>query len=161
MSTNEDFNKIANALMKTYQDEMHEYLTSKKTGELMDSDVIVMIMNLTIGIGSNIYYSLKQILPSTPIDFDFAKAKIINSFVDSFEKIKSLDFSEGMQPLTIEQMKEIEDNGFTIVTFKDGSQKRVSKEDIRVKRDETDSIIEGAKKESIYSGHEKKLILPH
>ena len=85
-----DLQNISKEIMKTYQNEMHAYLNSKKDFELTDADVIVMIMNLSVGISTSIYYTLKQILPSTKLDFDYMKAKMCNSLVDEFEKIKTI-----------------------------------------------------------------------
>src|ERR1700679_2383693 len=99
--------EILRKVMKCYNEEMHHYLISLPDGRLTDSDVIFLILNLTLGISTNIYFSLKEILPTTIIDFDFAKAKLINSLSDSFEEIKKYIPEKNNMPLTVEQVVEI------------------------------------------------------
>lgn len=142
-----EFKNISSAIMRCYHEQMHEYLNSKPPASLTDSDVIIMIMNLTIGVGTNIYYSLKQILPTTNIDFDFIKAKVINSFVDEFEKIKEYNPKENTMPLNADQIQEIAENGFCIIVMPDGSERKVTKEDILIKKEDVDKLINMQKKE--------------
>jgi hypothetical protein len=151
-----DFKAISHAIMQTYHDEMHKYLNSKAAGSLTDADVIVMIMNLTMGISTNIYYSLKQILPSTPMDFDFMRAKLSNSLVDSFEKIKQYNPKESVMPLTVEQLKEIHEKGEAIITMADGSQRTVTKDEILVKKEDAEKILQETKD----APHTPKIIIP-
>lgn len=147
-SKDEDFQNISKAIMKTYQDKMHEYLNSKPDGELTDADVIVMIMNLSVGISTNIYYTLKQILPNTKLDFDYMKAKMCNSIVDGFEKIKEYNPKDTMLPLTTEQVKEITEKGFAMIPLADGSFRKVSIDEIMVKRGDGDKLLEEAKQKA-------------
>lgn len=155
-----DFQRISKIVMATYQEQMHEYLNSKPEGTLTDADVILMIMNLTIGIGTNVYYSLKQILPNTPMDFDFMKVKMVNSFIDAFEKIKDFTPKETMIALTVDQVKEIREKGSTIITLADGTNKTITVEDIMVKRDDADKLLKEAKKDAvkIVPSNTKKII---
>lgn len=153
-----DFKEISSTIMKCYQDQMHTYLNSKPDGSLTDADVIIMIMNLTIGVGTNIYYSLKQILPNTPMDFDFMKVKLSNSLVDSFEKIKEYNPKESMLPLTVEQVKEINEKGSTIIKLPDGSERTVTKDELLVKREDADKLLDEAKKEAINAANTPKII---
>lgn len=147
-SKDEDFNKITKAIMKTYQDQIHEYLNSKPDGELTDADVIVMIMNLSVGISTNIYYTVKQILPHTKIDFDYMKAKMCNSIVDGFEKIKDFNPKDTMMSLTVEQVNEIKEKGFAMIPFADGTVRKVGIDDIMVKRNDADKLLEEAKQKA-------------
>jgi hypothetical protein len=147
-SKDTDFQMISKAIMKTYQDQMHEYLNSKKDGELTDADVIVMIMNLSVGISTSIYYTLKQILPSTNLDFDYMKAKMCNTLVDDFEKIKQYNPKDTMVSLTVEQVNEIKEKGFAMIPLHDGSVIKVSMDEIMVKRDDADKLLEEAKEKA-------------
>ncbi len=151
-----DFKDISKAIMKTYHEEMHRYLNSKAAGSLTDADVIVMIMNLTMGISTNIYYSLKQILPTTPMDFDFMRAKLSNSLVDSFEKIKEYNPKESVMPLTVEQVKEIHEKGFAIIKMADGSERKVTEDEILVKKEDADKMLQETKD----APHTPKIIIP-
>ena len=85
MENNEkEFKKISATIMRSYHDCMHDYLTSQETEKLTDADVILMIMNLTIGIGVNIYYSLKQL--EDKIGMSERRAQ------DHFHYLEHLDF---------------------------------------------------------------------
>lgn len=159
-SKEKDFKEISNTIMKVYHDEMHRYLNANSEGTLTDHDVIIMIMNLTIGISTNIYYSLKQILPTTNMDFDFIRAKLSNSLVDSFEKIKDYNPKESAKPLTMEQIKEIQENGFAVIKMPDGSERRITQDEILVKKKDADKITEAIKKDTIHAGGAKKIIIP-
>lgn len=142
------FSNIANNVVRTYHSEMNSFLSNVEEGTLKEADVIVMIMNLTIGVGTNIYYSLKDFLPNTVLDFDFMKAKIINSFVDAFEKIKEYEPpKDDMMKLDTEQLKELVENGFVNVTMPDGSVKKVTDKDLLFKKEEIDAYLEKMQKE--------------
>ena len=161
METKEkDFKEMSGNIMKSYHEEMHKFLNSHPAGTLTDADVIIMIMNLTISVSTNIYYSLKQILPTTPMDFDFMRAKLSNTLVDSFEKIKDYNPKESVMPLTVEQVKEIQDKGFVIIKMPDGSDRRVTQDEILVNKNEADQITEAVKKDTVHAGGSKKIILP-
>jgi len=155
----EAFRKISGDVMRCYHEKMHEYLNSKEAGTITDADVVIMIMNLTIGVATNMYYSLKQILPTTTIDFDFIKAKVINSFVDGFEKIKEYTPKNDMFPLTADQVKEIAREGHVMVTMPDGKVRKVTKEDILIKKEDVEKIAEMQKKE-VVGAHTPKIIVP-
>ncbi len=162
----DDFKKISNNIMRCYQEQMHEYLNDKATGSLTDSDVILMIMNLTIGISTNIYYSLKQFLPTTSIDFDFIRAKLCNTLVDSFDKIKEFNPKDNTMALTVEQVKEIIDNGECVITLPDGTTRKVTKDDLLIKREEADKILNAAKENAekekeVKNADTPKIILPN
>lgn len=155
-----DFKDISTAVMKCYHDKIHEYLNSKPAGSLTDADVIIMIMNLTIGISTNIYYSLKQILPTTPLDYDYMKVKLSNSLVDSFEKIKQYNPKESTMALTIEQVKEIHEKGFTIITLADGAQRKVTESEILIKKEDVDKLVQEQKREAV-NANSPKIIIPN
>lgn len=143
-----DFQDILKAVMKTYHDKMHDYLDSKSVGTLTDADVVIMIMNLTMGIATNVYYSLKQILPTTPLDFEFMKAKISNSLIDTFEKIKEFNPKESVMPLTVEQIKEIQEKGSAIIKMSDGSERTITESDLLIKKQDSGKIVEAIKRET-------------
>ncbi len=155
-----DFKEILDAVMKTYHDKMHAYLTGKPDGTLTDADVVIMIMNLTMNISTNVYYSVKQILSTTKVDYEFMTATIMNHLVDAFKNIKNYSPKETLMPLTVEQIKEIQEHGFTTITLADGAQRRVSKEELLVKKEDAKKIIEGAKHDAIAKIHTPKIILP-
>lgn len=155
----EAFTQISKDIMRCYQEKMHEYLNSKEAGTLTDADVVIMIMNITMSVGTNIYYSLKQILPTTTIDYEFVKVKIINSFVDSFDKIKDYTPSLDMLPLTQEQVKEIATVGHAMVTMPNGKIRKITKEDILIKKADIDKIADIHKPE-IVGGNTPKIIVP-
>lgn len=160
MESNEtEFKKMAEIVMKSYHDCMHNYLTSNELGKLTDADVILMVMNMTIGIGVNIYYSLKQFLPSSPVDYDFIKAKLINSFVDDFEKIKQYNPKTEMLSLTEDQIKTIARDGSVVVKMPDGTDKEITKEDILIKKEDVHKILNMNKKDIIDTSSDK-IILP-
>jgi hypothetical protein len=158
-SKEQDLQDISKAVMATYHDEIHKFINSKAAGTLTDADVIIMIMNVTISISTNIYYSLKQILPTTPMDFNFMKAKLSNSLIDSFEKIKQFNPKENMMPLTVEQVKEIKYKGYTIITMQDGSERKITEDQLMIKREDAAPLIEGVRKETI-SANTPKIITP-
>lgn len=156
MSKEEDFKGIFKAIMNTYRDQMHDYLNSKPAGSLTDADVVIMIMNLTSAVGTNIYYSLKQYLPTSPLDFDFMKVKLVNSFADSFEAIKSYNPKDGVMPLTVEHLKEIQEKGFVIIKLPDGTERKVTDNDILIKKDVAEKLV----KETKEAAHTPKIIVP-
>jgi hypothetical protein len=153
-----EFQRITMSVMKTYQSEMHEYLSRHSDGSITDADVIFMIMNLSVGISTDIYYTLKQILPSTQMDFDFMRASMVNAISDAFEKIKEFNPKETMIPLTPEQVAEVKDKGFTMLKNSDGTERKITMEDIMVKKEEADVILSNAKKQSLHKPGEKKII---
>lgn len=155
------FEQISKDVMHCYQDKMHEYLNSNEAGTLTDADVVIMIMNITMSVGTNIYYSLKQILPTTTIDYEFVKAKVINSFVDAFEKIKDYTPKNNMFPLTAEQVKEIATVGHAMVTMPDGKIRKITKEDILIKKEDMEKIAELHKSEIVGVKNPKIIIPPH
>jgi len=154
-----EFTKMSTSIMKCYQENIHNFLNTQELGTITDADVIIMVMNLTIGISTNIYYSLKQILPTTTIDYDFAKVKIINELSDHFEQIKQFKPENEMHALTVDQVKEILDVGHMTITFADGTVKKVMKEDLLVRKEEVEKLIEGNRKE-ILAPNPPKIILP-
>ncbi len=150
------FKSISVSIMKTYHEKMHEFLNSQPAGTLTDADVIILIMNLTMSVSTNLYYSLKQILPTTPLDFDFMKAKLSNHLIDAFEKIKEYNPKESVMPLTVEQVKEIRDKGFAIIKMSDGSERKVIEDEILIKKEDADKVLKEAKD----SQDSKKIIIP-
>jgi hypothetical protein len=155
------FKKISISTISHYKHHLHEFLTSLPAGSLQVEDVAIFIMNLTMEIGTRVYYSIKDNVPDIPLDFDFMKAKIINSLTDSFEKIKTYDPKGMMLQLTVQQIKEIQDNGFAMVTFSDGTVKRITPDDIIIKKAEASKIIQKGKKESLHGkDNVPKIILP-
>jgi|SRR6185503_3684769 len=155
-----EFKRITSTIIRTYQSEMEIFLRNNN-GQVTEGDVTVMNMNILISVGTNIYYSLKEMLPTANIDFDFIRATVINNFVDTFDKIKDYHPKERMMPLTPEQVKEINDKGFIIIKLNDGAEKRITKEDIFVKKEDAQSIISDAKKEIIQPNRSREIIVPN
>ncbi len=155
-----DLQDMSKAIMKTYQEKMHEYLNSKPQGTLTDANVILMIMNLTIGIATNIYYTLKQILPGIQMDFDYMKAKMGNEIFAAFEKIKDYNPKDTMMVLTVEQVKEIQEKGFAVIPMPNGGARRVTVDELMVKKEDASKLIVDAKKKSINMPNSKKIVVP-
>ena len=142
-----DFKKISKNIMHCYQEQMHEYFSRKESGSLTDSDVIIMVMNLTTGIATSIYYSLKQFLPAhTNIDFDFLRAKLCNNLVDSFDKIKEFNPKETIKAVNIDQLREIVEKGECIINFPDGTNHKVTKDDLLIKKEDAERILNDLKR---------------
>jgi hypothetical protein len=161
VSKETDLSNITTAMMRTYQEKIHEYLHSKPDGALTDADVIVMIMNLSVGVGINVYYTLKQILPDTKMDYDFMRAKMVNAISDGFEKIKEYKPDETMITLTAEQVKEIRENGFALIPLADGGERRVTLGEIMVKRQDADKLLDEAKEKANDIANTPKIITPN
>lgn len=154
----QDLNDIADKVMRAYHGAIDDYLQSKKQGSLTDADVTMMVMNALITISTNIYYSLKQILPTSPLDFDFLRAKAINELVSSFMNIKDFKPESNRLPLTPEQCREILDKGFCMVKLADGVIKRVEKKDLHIKKSELEKIASEINKESIDATNSPKIV---
>ena len=149
---------ILKNVMKTYHEQMNDYLTNSPEGSLTDADVTIMIMNLVVGVATNLFYSLKQFLPTTPNDYDYIRATVINNLVDGFQKIKEYKPKDRLMPLTVDQIQEIRDKGFTMVKMPDGAERKVNKDDLLFKKDEIDKLITNVKDDATNS---KKLIIPN
>jgi len=134
------FHGITTEVMRHYNLLLHEFLESAPQGSLTEPDVVVLIMNITMAAATNMYFSIKQYLPNTGADFDFLKAKMINSFVDAFEGIKTYDPKSQLLSLSIEQVQEIIDKGFVMITMPDGQMKKVTREEVMIKKDVLDTI---------------------
>lgn len=158
---NVDFERISKAIIGCYQEEMHRWLDENSDGKLTDADVIIMVMNLTIASSTNIYYSLKNILPRAPLDFDYMKATMMNAMIDGFEKIKEYKASDSMRTLTLDEVKEAQEKGFVIIKNDDGSERKVLKDEIYFSKESAEKMKEDVKKQAIHAPKEPKLILPH
>ena len=156
---NEEFQKMSKEILGCYQKNLQDFLENKKVGPITDADVIIMIMNLTIGVSTNIYFSLKQYLPNSPIDYPFTKVKIINTLSDEFEKIKDYDPEKNILKITPDQVKEIIDNGFSMITLPDGSVKKVTKDDLLIREDDVNKLLKD-KSPSIVGANSPKIIVP-
>ena len=155
-----ELKRICTSILSTYQKEIDNFLTSQPSGSLSDADVIIMHMNLITNIATNIYYKLKDILPTTPVDFDYMKASIINSLKDSFEKVKEYKPQEKYMPLTVAQIKEVFEKGFSMITMPDGEEKKITKSDILIKSDELKKLLDDTKKEVKDAASAPKIIKP-
>lgn len=160
VSSDIDLQSIVQPIMRTYQDRIYAYLESKPKGTLTEADVIIMIMNVSVGISINVYYTLKQILPDAVIDFNFMKAKMINALADGFEKIVDYTPEKTMAVLTPEQIKEIIDSGFTILKLDDGGERKITFDDIMVTKDDADRLLNEAKEKAKDLATAPKLITP-
>src|SRR5580692_11475653 len=103
----EAINKIFKETIGTYYKEFNIFLSTDKT--IKYENTVIMVMGLVDFISTAIYYSIKQLNPDFPTNFDFLKAKIINQLSDSFEKIKKFN------PLAQVHVNEIIEKGFIII----------------------------------------------
>lgn len=156
------FKNICNTVLKTYDNEMHNYLQEAPEGTLTDADVILMIMNVTIAIGTNLYFSLRKYMPRTKIDFKYMRATIINHLSNEFLKIKEFKPEEDMIQLTNEQLLEIKDKGFFMLKQPDGSSVKITAKDLLFKKDEIDKYLaeQDAKKEIKNAADTPRIITP-
>jgi hypothetical protein len=154
------FKLIATKVMKAYHHNMQEFLLGNSKGSLTEADVAVMIMNLSVGIGINIYYTIKQILPNAKMDFDFMKATMCNELIKGFEEIKDYNPPDYILALTKEQVQEAIDKGFVDVTHADGTVERVLKDSIVVTRETAEKLIQNEKKEAQDAAIANKIIKP-
>jgi hypothetical protein len=155
-----DFKRIVKNVMGVYQDELDNFIRTKPEGSLTDADIIVMNMNIIMGVTTNMYYTLKEILPTTVIDFDYLKATIINNLVDNFEKVKEYEPKQRFIPLTLEQVKEVKDKGFTMIKMPDGKEKKVTEQDILTSKEDAAKVLDHAKKEAKDAINTPKIIMP-
>ncbi len=153
------FKKISSAVMKVYHDEMHDFLEDAPEGSLTDAEVAIMIMNLTIGSATNIYYSLKKFLPKVNLDFPFMRAKLINEMSATFEKIKDYNVKDQLIQLTPEQIKEIQEKGSTTIKNESGDEEKITMKDLMVSRKEADAFLNKAK-EVLKDADTPKIIVP-
>lgn len=129
---NKELRQINGEVYRTYIREMNEFLSKNKGPELLETDVQIMIMNLTISISRCLYFSLKKFLPKSELDFDFMRAAILNNLKDEFEEIKNHDSDKSHVELTHEQIKEIFEKGYITLTI-DGMEVKFTKEDLEFK----------------------------
>jgi hypothetical protein len=155
-----DFRRIVKNVMSVYQESMDNYIRTKPEGALTDADVIIMNMNVIMGVTTNMYYTLKELLPTTPIDFDYIKATILNNLKDNFEKVKDYQVKQKYMPLTVEQLKEIKEKGFTFVDMPDGSQRKITDQDILVSEKDAEKVLDHAKAEAKDDIIRPTIILP-
>lgn len=146
---NSALQKIANATMSTYHEKMHEFFQANQNGEITDADVIVMIMNVVISTATNVYYSFKQYLPTTVIDYEFTRVTIINALVRQLDEIKQYNPKETTMALTAEQVTEIVEKGFAMIKMPDGSERKIMKEELLIKKEDQDKLIAAKKKEAL------------
>jgi flagellar motor switch protein FliG len=113
-----------------------------------------------MGVTTNMYYTLKELLPTTPIDFDYIKATILNNLKDNFEEVKDYQVKQKYMPLTVEQLKEIKEKGFTFVDMPDGSQRKITDQDILVSEKDAEKVLDHAKAEAKDDIIRPTIILP-
>jgi len=156
----DDFKCIVKNIMSVYQEEVDNFIRTHPEGSLTDADVIIMNMNVIMSISTNMYYYLKDLLPTIPIDFDYIKATIINHLKDNFEKVKEYNPKHRYMPLSVEQVKEIREKGSTVIKMPDGSEKTVTQNDILVKESDAEKVLNSAKNEVKNASYQPKIILP-
>lgn len=130
--------QISEDIINLYYKSMQDYL-SQQDGKILEGDVVVMIMNICLGTAVNIYYSIRDIMPNTQIDFDFARASIINKMSKNFDDIKEYKKETPVQ-LTPSQLNDIQNNGKTLIEMPNGIKKEISKKDIIAKKTEVDKL---------------------
>lgn len=153
--TEEFGNLLCQELIEKYYDRMQEFFIDNRGG-LIESDVLVMVMNLVVGVSTNLFYSIKSFFPKTDtIDYEFIRATAINKLRENFDKIKEVDFSEDYVALTNEQLTEVQTKGFTeIVT--DGVKRTITREDVKITKREADRVAHENEKR-----RNSKIIVPH
>lgn len=155
-----EFKNIVVNVMRAYNKEFDEFIHSKPPGTLTDADIIVMNMNVIMSITTNMYYSLKDLLPTTTIDFDYLRATILNNLKDNFEKVKEYEPKQRYMPLTVDHIKEIKEKGFAMVTMPDGTEKKITQQDILGNEEDAKKVLSEAKKEAKNAARTPKIILP-
>jgi hypothetical protein len=155
MELEKSFKNITNAMMKTYQQKMEEFFKENKE-HLTNADVAIMIINLSIGLSVNIYYTLKQMLPSENLDFDYMKATICNSVIEGLENIKNYTPNDSMINLTEEEVKEALHKGSVNISLSDGTLHTVNIDEIMVTKKDAAKI----KKDFINADNTPQIIKP-
>lgn len=151
------FKKIATKVIDSYYDEMDSYFRNPDY-KLNESDVIMMVMNMTVGMAKNIYFSLKDFMPDRTLDFDFMRAKIINTLSDEFNKITEYNPKKTLIELNKDQLNEIVENGHAIVDLGDGNEIKVTEDDIYMKQDDAKELAEKVKKDVTNDINSPKII---
>lgn len=133
-------NEITVKIMDFVRASLDEYFNSLKPN-LLNTDVVIFILNLIESLSANSYYLLKLYLPNNELDFDFIKAKMLNALSDNFEDIKNYN---PCIDLTKDQMNEIVKNGIekTEITLVDGTKVSLSGNDLYMKEDGNISLAE-------------------
>lgn len=145
--------EISISVVNFYHDKMTDYLSSEKDYTLLQTDVTLMIMNIALSICTNVYFTLKDFNPDCKMDFDFMRASFINILSKNLEGIKKYEPKESLYRLSTDEIKEIINNGFCIIKFEDGSERRVEKEDLLIKQSELEEVM---KQEKLNKNSEKK-----
>lgn len=130
-----------NNILKVYHTQIDEFLEQEVKKNITEPEVIISILNILTNVSANIFYSLKFYLPKTDLDYPFLIAKTINTLKDLFEEIKTFNAETNLIKLSSEQLIELYNNGHLDITLPDGSTRRVTKEEILVKKEDVDRII--------------------
>jgi vacuolar-type H+-ATPase subunit F/Vma7 len=93
------------------------------------------------------------------MDYDFMKAKMINSIADGFEKIKAYKAEDSVIQLTPEQVQEIKDNGFSIIMV-DGKERKVTWDDLMVTKEDAEKMKNETTKRIKEDKNTPKIITP-
>lgn len=129
---------ISKKLREVYFEEIYHFIS--KEG-LTNQDVIITIMNILVSVSGNIFYSIKDLLPNDDVDYKYIRAAIINKLSAIFEDIQNYKPSLYEQ-LTTEQLIEIYEGGSTIIKMPDGSERTITKEDVVIKKEDYEKLVE-------------------
>lgn len=120
--------EISKKIHTLYYQEMDNLISN---GELSGHDTFVLIVDICIRSVFSIFHSLPVFFPEvkfTKEQTDQIRKEIID-FLES--NLVGLENANQM-PITSEQIKEIEEKGFTIVELPNGETKRIEKKDILI-----------------------------
>ncbi len=81
-------NDIYDSMTSLYKQKISHWLAEISAANALQSDVIVLIMNLSLSLGSFPLETIRIVMPGQKIDYDFIKAALVNQFSDKLEEIK-------------------------------------------------------------------------
>lgn len=133
--------KIVNNIMDVYHYELRQYFMENK-GKLLTNDVILLILNITSNVSTNLFYSLEEYSNDEKIDYDFVKVKMINELATTFEAIKIYQPNKEVNEISAEQVKEIFSKGSTMITLKDGRQRKITEQQLMLTKEDYEKYME-------------------
>lgn len=142
--------EICDAVLNCYISKLNAFLLENaNNNDLLDNDVIIMILNVTLEVSVGIYYSLKQVLPENSVNFDFTRATLVNHISDAFDKIREYSPKDHMLKLTHQQLKKIIEEGQVTVMTDDGQERTITKDDVLAHKKEAQALVDKRRKERL------------
>lgn len=77
-----------NDILELYYKKLDEFVVVSE-GNLLETDVLLMIMNIMSSLNKMMYKSIKEALPDAKFDYDVIKTNLINDISDEFDRLKS------------------------------------------------------------------------